>query len=148
LKSELAKMGYAPEDLDQKINSAATGQAYDGIVYTPELLKERALNDAKIMYKHWKPQLDAGYSLEDIFSPYRELAAKTLELNPNSIKFNDAKWKAALETVGEDGSGLSGTAWVEKLKSNTQFRYGYTNQARNEVNNVLMGLEQSMGMVR
>ena len=147
-KRALKAYGYQPKDIDSMIQSSLTGEKYNGVMYTPELLETKAKNAAKIMYQHYAPLIDKGFTLDDIFEPYKELAAKTLELNPNTITKDTPLFKDVLDFVDDKNMGISGTQFIYQMKNNPKYGYGKTQQARNEVNSIMMNLEEAWGAAR
>ena len=148
LKRSLAAYDYKPADIDKRIQAALTGVKYNNVVITPESLIIKAKRDAKVMYQHYSKLIDEGYTLDDIFEPYKQLAASTLELNPNSISRTDPLFNAAIQFSDDKGMGMSGTAWTYLMKSNSNYNYGNTQTAKNEVNSVVANLEKAFGKVR
>ncbi len=148
IKRALRAYGYQPKNIDAMIQSSLTGEKYNGVLYTPELLETKAKNAAKIMYQHYAPLIDKGFTLEDIFEPYKELAAKTLELNPNSITMDNPLFMDILSMVDDKGMGVSGSQFLYKIKSDPKYGYGKTQQAKNEVDSIIMGLEEAFGKAR
>jgi hypothetical protein len=148
LKRNLALLDYKPVDIDQQIEAVLTGKKYNNVVLTEEVLNKKAKDGAKIMFPQYSKLIDEGYSLEDIFAPYRELAAKTLEMNPNSIQRDNPLFASALEFADEKGMGMSGTDWVYKMKSDPRYNYGSTEAANQQVNAVIQNLEKAFGKVR
>lgn len=148
IKRGLKAYGYAPKDLDSMINASLTGQKYNGIAYTTELLEQKAKNSAKVMHPHLNELIDKEFTLDDIFEPYRELISKTLEMNPNSVNRDDKMFNDVLDLVDQKGQAISGTDFLYRLKTDPKYRYGFTQQAEKEVNTVFMGLEKAFGKVR
>lgn len=148
IKTTMDRYNFNPPGLDEQINAALTGRPLNGTVYTPEMLIKKAKDGAKTMYSHYTPQIDGGYTLEDIFDGYRNLAADTLEINANSINMKDPKWRKALELVDEKGMALSGTNWVRYLKSDPDYGYSKTAAANKEVSSIVQTLEAAFGKVQ
>ena len=148
VKRALKAYGYQPKDIDAMVQSSLTGEKYNGVLYTPELLETKAKNAAKVMYQHYAPLIDKGFTLDDIFEPYKELAAKTLELNPNTITRDNPLFKDVLDLVDDKGMGVSGTQFIYKMKSDPKYGYGKTRQAYNEVDSIIMGLEEAFGRAK
>ena len=148
IKRTLKTLGYQPNDLDAKIQSVLTGEKYNGVFYTEDLLNTMAKKDAKIMHQHYGALIDEGFSLDDIFEPYKQLAAKTLELNPNTITRDNPLFANVLNLVDDKGMGISGTEFIYQMKNNPLYGYGKTQQARNEVNSIIMNLEEAWGAAR
>lgn len=146
LRNLVREYGYMPSD--DEINSVLTGTPdRKGMVLNQNSLIERAKNAAKALYPHLTQQLDAGLSLDDLFKNYRQFAAQTLELDPTQIDFvTDPKWAEAFGTT-ETGP-MSLTSWQTKLKSDPKYGWKYTNQANQQVSNVVSTLERAFGLVR
>jgi hypothetical protein len=145
LRNSVREYGYMPAD--DEINAVLSGQPYKGQVMTEDSLLAKAKAAAKGLYSHLAPQIDAGLSLDDIFKNYRTYAATLLELDPNEIDFvNNPKWA---EAFGNDKTGqLSLSAWTQKLKTDPQYGWRFTNQANQQVSGVVSTLERAFGLVK
>lgn len=126
LKKVAADYGYNPPDLNKQILASIQGKEYNGEIITIDTLKKKGIALAKGAHFQLAPQLDAGLTLAEIFSSYRDTAANTLELTPESISFNDAKFRTAFggpntppPTLGE---------WETMLR--TDPKYGFENTKR------------------
>ncbi len=146
LKLGLKAFDYNPPDIDNIISAALTGTKYNGTMYTPELLESKAKNGAKIMYKQFANLIDQGYTLDDIFDPYKQLAAKTLELNPNTITRDNPLFKNVLDMVDEKNEPISGTEFVYRLKKDPKYNYNLTQQANTEMDSIIRKLETAFGL--
>lgn len=134
--------GYTPTDAE--IKAALTNTAYNGMMVTEDTIREKAQRAAKGQYKHLSEQIDAGLSLEDIFYNYKSYAARVLQVDPSEIDFiNDPKWA---EAFGNDKTGqLSLNDWTYKLKSDDRYGYQFTDTAKQQATNLVMGLEKAFG---
>lgn len=137
--------GYTPTDAE--IKAALTNTAYNGMMVTEDTIREKAQRAAKGQYKHLSEQIDAGLSLEDIFYNYKSYAARVLQVDPSEIDFiNDPKWA---EAFGNDKTGqLSLNDWTYKLKSDDRYGYQFTDTAKQQATNLVMGLEKAFGFTR
>lgn len=145
LKKLATSYGYNPSDLDEQVYSVLTGQAYNGQVLSEDSLRKKGIMTAKAAYFHLTPQLDAGLTLSDIFSPYKQTAAKVLEMPEESIDMMDSKFAAAFGS--ENGRPLSMTEWETMLKSDDRYGYKYTKQAKNDARQMAMTLARAFGAV-
>lgn len=84
--------------------------------------------------------LDNGMDLESIYSPYRDLMANTLEINPNEIKLGDIISKATTPK-GE----INLYDFAKSLR--TDPRWEYTKQAHQEVSNATQKVLQDFGFM-
>lgn len=144
LADSLKRYNYNPPGLQEQINSALTGKAYLGVNYTKELLIKKARDNAKIMMPQFSQQFDQGYTLDDIFEPYKEIAAQTLELNPNDIKYTDPKFRMALERK-PDGTSLTATEWEYMLKKDPKYKWANTKKAKQQASSMISILERAFG---
>ena len=139
--------GYKPRDLDAQIEAILTGKPYGptGQVLTTDAFRQKAEKLARGSFGHLKDQFDSGLTLEDIFGNYRELASRVLEVDPNQIDFvkEPTKWMPAFGTAETGQMSLSD--WVKKLKSEDQYGWQFTNQAKQQATNLVMEMEKAFG---
>jgi hypothetical protein len=83
--------------------------------------------------------LDNGVDLETIYTPYKNILASTLEINPKSITLNDPTLRAA---IGPDKE-MSLYDYQRQLRQDA--RWQYTNNAREETSNAVMKVLQDFG---
>jgi hypothetical protein len=146
LKKIADAYGYKPADLDAQIVAAVQGKEYNGEILTQDSFKKKGLALAKAAHFQLSPQLDAGLTLGEIFSPYRDLAARTLEMAPESIDFNDPKFSIAFGTVDQRPMSLS--EWQDKLKSDPKYGYDKTSQAKQDARSMVMAMAKAFGKVQ
>jgi hypothetical protein len=92
-------------------------------------------------------QIDAGLSLDDIFSQYKRYASDVLELDESKIDFmKDPKWQTAFGTK-ESGQMNLGD-WVAKLKTDTNYGWQFTKQANQQATDIGMVLARAFGKVK
>ena len=142
--------GYLPMDLDAQIESILTGKPYGptGQVLTKDAFRQKAEKLARGSFGHLKDQFDSGLTLDDIFGNYRELASRVLEIDPSQIDFvqDPKKWLPAFGTAQTGQMSLSD--WVTKLKSDNQYGWQFTNQAKTQATNLVMEMEKAFGFRR
>jgi len=144
LRNNLKRFNYAPPGIEEQINSALTGKSYLGTTYTPELLIKKAKDNAKIMMPHFAQQFDQGYTLDDVFEPYKDIASRTLELNPLDVSYRDPKFMAALNKK-PDGTSLSASEWEYMLKKEPKYKWSQTKQAKQAASQMINILERALG---
>jgi hypothetical protein len=149
LRTVARAYGYNPGNLDDMIESILTGEkvGITGQVYTEETLRQRAKDYAKILYPHLSQQLDSNYSLEDVFEPYKEVAARTLDIPPNQIDFAENKWKKALSQTAQ-GTQMNLGEWEAEIRSNPEYGYQYTKQAIKESQDMAFFIARAFGKVK
>jgi hypothetical protein len=145
LKKVADAYGYKPADLDDQILSAIQGKEYNGEILTADTFKKKGIALAKAAHFQLSPQLDAGLTLAEIFSPYRDLASRVLEAAPESIDFNDPKFSIAFGT--RDKPSMSLSEWMDTLKSDPKYGYDKTSQAKNDARAMVMSMAKAFGKV-
>ena len=145
LKKVAADYGYNPSDLNEQILAALQGKEYNGEAITVDTLKKKGVALAKAAHFQLAPQLDAGLTLAEIFSSYRDTAANTLELAPESISFNDPKFRTAFggpntppPTLGE---------WETMLRTDPKYGFEKTKKAKRDAMSMAMTIAQMFGEV-
>lgn len=149
IRSIAKAYGYNPLDIDKQIEAILSGQQYGptGTVLTEESFRQKAQRYAKGQYSWLSDQFDAGLTLNDIMGNYTDIASRVLEIDPTAIDYaNDPKWQEALGTAATGQLPLN--QWVQKLKSDPQYGYQYTNQANAEVSKIVRDLEKAFGFTR
>lgn len=93
-----------------------------------EFLKEQA----KSKFPSFATRLDAGETMKAIADPYAKIAGKYLEMDPEQVDFGDPKWMSALDQVDDKGNhtNMSYADWTRKIKTDAQYRYDFTDNAK------------------
>ena len=138
---------YGYQVSDAEVEAALTGGMYNGLAVSKDSILEKAQKAAKGKYFHLADQIDAGLSLDDIFSTYKKYAATLLEVDENEIDYlSDPKWADAF---GSKESGqLSLTDWTQKIKSDSKFGWQYTKQANDQATDIGLTLARAFGKVQ
>jgi hypothetical protein len=83
--------------------------------------------------------LDLGVDLETIYSPYKNVMASVLEINPQTIGLDDKTLRSA---IGPDKE-MTIYDWERSLRKDA--RWQYTNNARQEVSGIALNVLQQLG---
>lgn len=83
--------------------------------------------------------LDLGVDLETIYSPYKNVMASVLEINPQTIGLDDKTLRSA---IGPDKE-MTLYDWERSLRKDA--RWQYTNNARQEVSSIGLNVLQQLG---
>jgi len=145
LKEALQAYGYSPPNLDKRIESALTGKEYAGVKYTEEGLMKQARDYSKVLYPHLSQQLDQGYSMDDIFAPYQQIAANTLGLDVKQVNINDPKYSKALQR-NATGMSMSPDEWRYMLRKDPVYGWQNTTEAKNAAASMISMLEKNFGI--
>jgi hypothetical protein len=141
-----AARAYGYNVSDAEMQAALSGGMYNGVAVTKDSILQKAQKSAKGKYFHLADQIDAGLSLEDIFSGYRNYAADALEIDPNQIDFTkDSKWARAFGT--KETGQMSLTDWVQTIKTDPSFGWQYTKQANQQATDIGLTLARAFGKV-
>ena len=111
--------------------------------------KQYALNTAKALFPSITVQLDQGLTFQQITDPYKQTAARTLEINPETIDFTDPKWSKAITFTTDKGEQrpMNSNEWGNYLRSERSLGYEYTNEARSRAYQVTSGLANLFGKI-
>lgn len=86
-----------------------------------------------------KDLLGQGYNLDVIYAPYRERMATILELDPNTISLNDPTLRAGISKDGD----MNLYDYERSLRKDS--RWQYTQNARTDVSNSVLGVLRDFG---
>jgi hypothetical protein len=145
LRSTLRSYNYRVTD--DMFSAALTGKEVNGVPQSSELLISKAKNKAKFDFPAYAQYIDAGFTVDDIFEPFKDIAVKTLELNPIEVDLSQDKFLRAMKGK-EDGTAYSASEWTQMLKTDPDYGWQYTNQANQQVSGVVSALERAFGLVR
>jgi len=128
------------ESLDTWVSRIARNE------YLMDDFQNYARRNAIGLFPSLAADLERGLTVETLVDPFRELAARTLEINPATIDFSDPKWNAALNF--SDGQGrrmMTLTEWGRHLRETPEYGYEYTSQAHNRAYEVAESLGRMFG---
>jgi hypothetical protein len=108
--------------------------------------KNQIVQQAISAFPGYKQQLEAGQTMQDIASPYIQIMAQELDLNPDAIKITDPLIKQALNGVDAKGkpTGMDQTTFLGRLRNDP--RWAGTQAAQDKVMNVGLNVLKSMGL--
>lgn len=140
---------YKPADLDDQIFSAVTGQVYGptGSIMTADAIRAQGQQLAKAAYFHLAPQIDAGLTLDQIFSPYRQRAARTLERSEADINIEDPLFSMALNPT-QNGQQMTLSEWDRLIRTDDRFGFQYTQAANQDATNIGLSIARMFGGIR
>jgi hypothetical protein len=123
------------------VNQIAVGQE------TQDSFQQYALTQAKNLFPSVSDRLDAGETFQQIVDPYREQAARLLEIDPDEIDFTQSEYVKALTYQDERGEQrpMSFTEFGDYVRQTRSFGYEYTDQARNKAYKVANDLANLFG---
>lgn len=128
--------------------SVLPGQTIDDVVLqklaTGELDINRLAQDARMIAAQGTPDyvkglLQQGYDLEQIYAPYKNVMSQILEINPDEIDLNDGTLRGAI------GMDKEMNIYDFKKALRKDSRWQYTENAREEVANSVLGVLRDFG---
>jgi len=107
-----------------------------------------AKTQAKSLFPELADSIDRGITVEDYLSPYREIAARTLEVSPDDVDWTAPKWsQAVFQTDEKGGRRVMGLAdWQKTLRSDAKYGYDQTGEARDQASTLATSLLKKFGM--
>lgn len=112
---------------------------------TNEDFTEYAKNMAKSMFGHYAADIDAGRTVKQIADPFVQMAARDLELTPDQINLEDAKWRRALEVDPDTGQPMQLSKWQRMIRTDSSYGWDYTQNARAEASDFARKIAESFG---
>ena len=112
---------------NQSLADDATGNIINQ-QWTIDNLNSVLAEQAKQLYPHLAAQLDSGMTMQQIVDPYRQVIARTLEMSPDSVDFQDPRWRQALDYVDDKGNHRLMTLTEAAQFARSQPEYDYTSQ--------------------
>jgi hypothetical protein len=98
------------------------------------------------MFPSLAADLERGLDVETLVNPFREMAARTLEINPANIDFSESKWNAALNFSDDKGRRMMTlNEWGQYLRETPEYGYEYTSQAHNRAYEIAETLGKTFG---
>lgn len=148
LQSIAKSNGLALKDILPGISATTTGGDLEEAVLEKIALGEIDVNrisqDARMMAAIGQPEfvrglLNQGYDLDQVYSPYKNVMARVLDLNPEQIDLNDPTLRSAITDKGETNL----YDFQRALRKDS--RWQYTENAREEVANSVLGVLRDFG---
>jgi hypothetical protein len=140
--------GFALKDILPNISAVTAGSDLETAVLRGladgSIDINRVSQDARMLASQGQPQyvrnlLNQGYDLENIYAPYRQTMASTLELDPNTIDLNDPTLRMAITDKGD----MNLYDFKKTLRQDN--RWQYTGSAKEEVSNAALGVLRDFG---
>ena len=104
-------------------------------------------NQARSMFPTLSDDLDRGLTVQDVADPYREVAARVLQINPSEVDFSASQWNRALNFAGQDGKRRVMTLdeWENVLRQDDQYGYMNTEEATEKAYQLARGIGRAFG---
>ena len=126
-------LNLTQNQIDTYKNRLSAGETIEGLKQDIRKIASLGMPD-KV-----KSLIDTGSDLEDVYSPYRQVMASTLEIPFDQININDPVLRSAISPTGE----VSIYDFQRQLRKDP--RWQYTNNAREEVSNTITQVLKDFG---
>jgi hypothetical protein len=143
LKSTAADFGvsYGPDWFTQSAKDVLTG------VVDADTLTQAIKDLSKSRYPTLAKQIDAGYTVKQIASPYIQSMANTLEINPNDISLNDPTIKQAFTSLNSEGQPITKPLWEFEKELRRDERWRFTKNAQQDLMGTARKVLSDFGLV-
>lgn len=109
---------------------------------------EYAKTQARSLFPTLASAIDKGVTVQQYLDPYKQVAAQTLDLNPNDINFMDSKWRAAIDQKDPAtglGVPMSLADWTTHIKTDSAYGYDTTSGGRQAASQLVSALGTAFG---
>jgi hypothetical protein len=143
LKSTAADFGvsYGPDWFTQSAKDVLTG------VVDADTLTQAIKDLSKSRYPTLAKQIDAGYTVKQIASPYLQSMANTLEINPNDISLDDPTIKQAFTSLNSEGQPITKPLWEFEKELRRDERWRFTKNAQQDLMGTARKVLSDFGLV-
>lgn len=114
---------------------------------TTEDIQDEVRKLAASAFPVYTDQINAGISLDSLASAYKGSIASVLEVDPDSVTFEDPRLRAALQNVGPDGKPAVKPIWQFERELRMTPEWELTNNARTTVDNLTYKALSDMGLI-
>lgn len=114
---------------------------------TLDTFQNEVKNLAKSKYMNYADLIEQGMSPQDIASPYMQLMANTLELDPTLVSLTNPVIEDALTRIGEDGKPKPMSLQEFKIQLKKDPLYAKTEQGQREYLGTGLKILQDFGLV-
>ena len=118
---------------------------------TADDFTEYAKQQAKGLFPTLAPVIDRGISVSQYLDPYKQLAAQTLGVAPESVDFTASKWRKAVDGSVDPATKIrapmSLSDWQATLRSDPTYGYDTTAQGRQDAAALSTQLAQKFGAI-
>jgi len=114
---------------------------------TLETYTQQIKNDAKSRFPTLAAQIDAGFTVRQLASPYVQSMSSILEIDPNTISLNDYYVNRALTGLDAENKPTTQPLWQFEKELRKDPRWNYTQNAQDSLMNTARRVLQDFGLV-
>jgi hypothetical protein len=104
-------------------------------------------DEAASAYPAFADQIQKGVTLDSLASAYKSSMATILEIDADSIGYNDPTLRKALQYIGPDGKPTNKPLWQFESDLRTDPRWQFTNNARDSVDSLQYKVMKDWGLM-
>ena len=112
-----------------------------------ETYKQYVKNQAKSKFPTLSAQLDQGFTVRQLASPYVQTMSNILEIDPNTIGLNDVYVNQALTGLNDKGEPSTKPLWQFEQDLRKDPRWNFTKNAQNSLMGTARKVLQDFGLV-
>jgi hypothetical protein len=102
---------------------------------------------AKSQYPTLAEQIDSGFTVRQLASPYTQSMSRLLEIDPGTISLNDRTIRQALTGLNPEGKPMTTPLWQFEQQLRQDPRWNYTNNAQEELMGTARQVLKNFGLV-
>ncbi len=130
---------------DAKFNQWGS-DIFAGNITTSEIQKA-IQTEAASAYPAFSDQIQKGVSLDALSSAYKSSMANIFEIDADSIGYNDATLRKAMQYIGPDGKPAVKPLWEFENDLRSDARWQFTNNARESVDSLQYKVMKDWGLI-
>jgi len=112
-----------------------------------ETYNQQIRDFAKSQYPTLAEQIDAGFTVRQLASPYVQNMSRILEIDPGTISLNDRTIKQALTGLSPEGKPMTTPLWKFEQELRQDPRWNYTNNAQEDLMGTARQILKNFGLV-
>lgn len=102
---------------------------------------------AKSQYPTLAEQIDSGFTVRQLASPYTQTMSRLLEIDPGTISLNDKTIKQALTGLSPEGKPMTTPLWQFEQQLRQDSRWNYTKNAQEDLMGSTRQILKDFGLV-
>jgi hypothetical protein len=120
-------------------------QLFEGSI-TVDDIKAEIRNNAASAFPAYSEQIQNGVSVDSLASAYKSTMASILEVDADSITYDNPYLRRALQNVGPDGKATPKPLWQFEKELRSAPEWEYTNNARDTIDSLSLKVLKDWGL--
>jgi hypothetical protein len=114
---------------------------------TDSEIEELIKTESASKYPAYADQIMKGVTVDALASAYKSSMANILEIDADSIGYDDLTLNKALQNIGPDGKPTSKPLWQFETELRSDPRWPFTNNARNSIDSLQYKVMKDWGLM-